>query len=67
MATNRHSDNLAIWSHITSSLLASWINDKNIPNEVNIRIENLFRLKKKKKRQPYLKFLFLLPKATNYR
>ena len=40
MATNRHSDNLAIWSHITSSLLASWINDKNIPNEEKILFKN---------------------------
>ena len=37
MATNRHSDNLAIWSHITSGLLASWINDKNSQNEVKTR------------------------------
>jgi hypothetical protein len=37
MATNRHSDNLAIWSHITSGLLASWINDKNSQNEVKIK------------------------------
>ena len=34
MATNRHSDNLAIWSHITSSLLATWMNDKSCPNKV---------------------------------
>ena len=27
--SNRRSDNLAIWSHITPSLLANWINDKN--------------------------------------
>lgn len=27
--SNRNSDNVAIWSHITSSLLSSWINEEN--------------------------------------
>jgi hypothetical protein len=37
-ASNRRSDNLAIWSHITPSLLANWINDKNSSEKVKINI-----------------------------
>lgn len=33
---NRNSENVTIWSHITSSLLSSWINEKNPQRELLI-------------------------------
>lgn len=32
--TNRHSDNLTIWSHITASLLASWMKETDCDKKV---------------------------------
>ena len=31
---NRHSENLTLWSHITSGLLQTWLNEKNSDKKV---------------------------------